>query len=36
MIITQFFDFTHLPEPQNLEEILNKVDLQYVFTLIVS
>jgi predicted PurR-regulated permease PerM len=35
MIITQFFDFTHLPEPKNLEEILNKIDLQYVFTLVV-
>lgn len=36
IIITEFFNFTHLPEPKNLEDILNKVDLQYVFTLVVS
>ena len=36
MLITQFFEYTHLPEPKNLAEILNKVDLQYVFTIVVG
>ncbi len=36
ILITEFFQFIHVPEPKNLAEILNKVNLQYVFTLVVS
>jgi len=36
MIITEIFQYLHLPEPTSLSEILNKLDLQYMFTLVVS
>ena len=36
MIITQVFEYLHLPEPTSLSEVLNKLDLQYLFTLVVS
>jgi len=36
ILITDFFQFIHIPEPKNLAEILNKINLQYVFTLVVS
>ncbi len=35
-LIAQFFSLTHIPEPKNLTEILNKVNLQYIFTLIIG
>ena len=35
-LIAQFFSLTHIPEPKNLTEILNKLDFQYIFTLIIG
>lgn len=36
LIISQVFELLHIPEPTNISEILNKIDLQYVFSLVVS
>ena len=34
-IISQIFNFFHIPEPTSLSQILNKIDLQYIFKLVI-
>jgi len=36
IIITQVFELLHITEPTSISEILNKVDIQYVFTLVIG
>lgn len=36
MIITQIFQYLSIPEPTSISQILTKIDLQYVFTLVIS
>lgn len=35
-LISQFFEFIRVAEPTSISQVLNKVDLQYVFTLVIS
>ena len=35
-IISGSFSYFHIPEPASLSELLNKIDLQYIFTLVLS
>ncbi len=34
-IISQTFQFTHIPEPKSLTEVLQKINLQYMFNLVI-
>ena len=36
VLLTQVFEFLKIPEPKSISEILWKIDLQYVFTLVIG
>ena len=36
LLITQIFSYLHIQEPQSISQLLEQMDLQYIFTLVVS
>jgi hypothetical protein len=36
IIITNIFEYLRIPEPTSISQILTKIDLQYVFTSVIS